>query len=90
MTSQRGGAEVDCCVTVFLKVPANLPLVFVFFSPCKKTAGLCLGRWTGVGRHSLGMKSTLPSSEDLVYLWPLLDVDVGRVREPLVQKKKYF
>lgn len=34
------------------------------------------------------MKSTLLSTEVHVYLWPLLDVDVGRVREPLVQKKK--
>lgn len=95
MTSQRGGAKVDCCVIIFLEVQANLclarfGLVFVFFFTPWKTAGLCLGRWTGVGRRSLGMKSTLPSTEVHVYLWPLLDVDVGRVREPLVQKKKYF
>lgn len=36
------------------------------------------------------MKSTLPSTEVHVYLWPLLDVDVGRVREPLVQKKVFL
>lgn len=80
----------NCCVIVFLKVPANRPLVFVLFFTPWKTAGLCLGRWTGVGRHSLGMKSTLPSTEVHVYLWPLLDVDVGRMREPLVQKKSIF
>lgn len=46
------------------------------------------GQMDRVGRRSLGVKSTLPFTEVLVYLRPLLDVNVGRVREPLVQKKE--
>lgn len=74
-------------VIIILKGPGNIDLTALFrcslFSPWK-TAGLCLGRWTGVGWCSLGMKSTLPYTEVHVYLWALLDVDVGRVRDPLV------
>lgn len=43
-----------------------------------------LSRWERIGHISQGMKFTLPWSLVLVYLWALLDVDVGPVREPLV------
>lgn len=44
MTSQRRGAKVDCCVIVFLEVPANLPLVFVFFFHPVKNSRFVFGQ----------------------------------------------
>lgn len=54
-----------CWIIIFLHGPPDIDLSALF--SCSlillllwKTAGLCLGRWTGVGCRSLGKKSTLP------------------------------